>query len=543
MDEEGDVDTTTDTTVTRAVELVTEIRSAHPTASIGVLLRRNKYQPIILSNLISRGIAASGEGGTPLSSSPIIRALLALLTWIEHPTDSVARFHVRNSPGGEAFPPLADPSIDESLFLTNERRALWRNGIGSYLTAVAARIGTESSSESSLLDFFFDAAYEFDAKTDHPDTDRFVREMNQRAVALESQSPVRVMTIHKAKGLEFDAVILLDLEQPALSFQGISFLTERHSPLEPASAVWLRPRAGIIDHHPRLSHAAAAALSQAISGQLALLYVAITRPRHALFILVEDKVRSTSLNELLTQSLALDHASLGCSLELGSATEWFAPPSEKATPHHDVRVIDRPQFRSPASPLRRALLAQTPSTRSLSPTFAPLAETAAGREGQVFGIAVHALCEQISWLNNDCVSPPLTGDSGAITYLQDRLTSAEIRAAFHEPTLRKQLGGELELWRERGFALRLGEKVVSGTLDRVVIARSSAGAPLRAEIFDFKTDRCEAADIADRAEPYRHQMALYRAAVAKLLRLPEAAVGCSLLFLNTGVRFRFTESD
>lgn len=536
--DDGEEDSPTNQTISRAVELVRDIRATYPAASIGVLLRRNKYQPAILSELISHGIAASGEGGTPLSSSPVIRALLALLTWIEHPADSLARFHVRHSPVSSAFPALIDKTEDESAFLSNERLALWQRGIGPYLATVAARIGIETASEASLLDHFFDAAYEFDAKTDHPDCDRFVREMNQRAVALESQSPVRVMTIHKAKGLEFDAVILLDLEQQALSSQGISFLTERTSPFEPPSGVWLRPRGGVIDHHPRLSNAAAAALTQAISGQLALLYVAITRPRHALYVLVEDKVKSTSLNELLTQSLSLDPTSLGVSLELGSATGWFATPSHSSTPPQDERAIERPLFKSPATPLRRALLAQTPSTRPLSPSFGPVISDNQGIEGRAFGIAVHAICEQILWLDDDCSFPAVTGDEGAVSFLRQRLTMPEIRGAFDHAALREELGGELEVWRERGFALRLGEKVVSGTLDRVVVARSPEGTPIRAEIVDFKTDACEAADAANYAELYRPQMVLYRAAVAKLVGLPESAVNCSLLFLNPGVRIR-----
>lgn len=538
---DDDDDSPVTTTVMRAVELVQDIRATHPSASIGVLLRRNKYQPTILSELIRHGIAASGEGGTPLSSSPIIRALLALLTWIEHPADSIARFHVRHSPLRGAFSALVDDAVDESAFLSNERHTLWRRGVGPYLAMVAARIGIESAGESSLLDYFLDAAYEFDTKTDHPDCDRFVREMNQRAVALESQSLVRVMTIHKAKGLEFDAVILLDLEQQALSFAGISFLTERTTPLEPPSGVWLRPRGSVVDHHPRLAKASEAALSQAISGQLALLYVAITRPRHALYLLIEDKVRSTSLNELLTQSLSLDSASLGCLLELGTATEWFPPPSRPPSPPRNELIVERPRFRSPPTPLRRALLAQTPSTRPTLSTFSPLISDTRTTEGQSFGTAVHALCEQILWIDDKTPFPQVSGDEIAVAYLRERILSPQIRAAFDYATMRDELGGRLEVWRERGFALRLSEKVVSGTLDRVVIAHSPDGTPIRAEIYDFKTDRCEAGSVAVHAEQYRHQMVVYRAAVAKLLKRPESAIGCSLLFLSPGVRFRLAE--
>ena len=65
------------------------------------------------------------------------------------------------------------------------------------------------------------------------------------------------MTIHKAKGLEFDAVILLDLEQTVSNNRGTSLLAERQSRLDAPTAVWIRPRSNVIEHHPRLAKAEA----------------------------------------------------------------------------------------------------------------------------------------------------------------------------------------------------------------------------------------------------------------------------------------------
>jgi|GEM_PF-3268889 len=567
------------TGINRAVALVEEIRASQPRATIGVLLRRNKFQPTILAELISRGIGASGEGGTPLTSSPIVRSLLALLTWIEHPADTIARFQVWHSPlrscygGDDIVSTGADglSSCDEGLFLAAERERIWREGIGSYLTKVLARVGIEGGVEASLIDHFLDAAYRFDGKSRFPEIDRFIEEIRSTSVSLESQAAVRVMTIHKAKGLEFDAVILLDLEQTVSNNRGTSLLAERQSRLDAPTAVWIRPRSNVIEHHPRLAKAEADSISQEISGQLALLYVAITRPRHALFVLLSDKIKSTSLNELLTQSLPpapstdsplssdlevkpLDQGALTIVYE-GGSLDWFPATSSEITPFDRERIVFHPSFRPPTGTHRRALLAQTPSTRGISSRFI---DTIASTDPAAlqFGIAVHALCESIEWL------PPLptplqleslpATDSLAQTYLLKCLSLPAIRTVFDYDAVRKQLGGELknaedlqlELWRERPFALRLGGKVVAGVFDRVVIARTPDGAPLSATIYDFKTDRISATTAPTHATRYQNQLALYRSALLVLLGLREGSqrggvaeskVSADLVLLDPGV--------
>ena len=589
--EDGESISVDGTGIERAVTLVEEIRKAQPRATIGVLLRRNKFQPTILAELISRGIGASGEGGTPLTSSPIVRALLALLTWIEHPVDTIARFQVWHSPLRQGYRALSEEDnlvqgssyglaargadgemrYDESLFLATEREHIWREGIGSYLTRVLARVGIERGVEASLVDHFLDAAYRFDGKSRFPEIDRFIEEIRATSVSLESQAAVRVMTVHKAKGLEFDAVILLDLEQRVSNNRGTSLLAERPSRLEEPTAVWIRPSSKVIEQHPRLAKAESDRLSEAISGQLALLYVAITRPRHALFVLLSDKISPTSLNELLSQSLSLppstdspssneredeslEQASPSLIYE-GGSRDWFPAVSTNVAPSEHERIVFPPLFRSPNGIHRRALLAQTPSTRPISSRFVDTLDSK-DPAAQQFGISVHALCESIEWLPP--LSAPLLAESvpatdvSAQTYLLERLSIPAIRNIFDYKAVRMQLGGEfsdekdiqLELWRERPFALRLGGKVVAGVFDRVVIARNPDGNPLRAIIYDFKTDRVSAATAHIHATRYRNQLALYRAALLAILGVGEALdqvvageekVSAELVLLDPGV--------
>ncbi|MBM3985566.1 MAG: hypothetical protein FJ296_07760 [Planctomycetes bacterium] len=102
-----------------------------------------------------------------------------------------------------------------------------------------------------------------------------------------------------------------------------------------------------------------------------------------------------------------------------------------------------------------------------------------------------------------------------------------------------------ELWRERAFLLvdrEAGEEVlVPGAFDRVVLWRDASGAPLAAEIVDFKSDDVGTPDAPDtarldaRAAHYAPQLLAYRRALQQLTGLPPERIACRLLFLGADV--------
>jgi len=78
----------------------------------------------------------------------------------------------------------------------------------------------------------------------------------------------------------------------------------------------------------------------------------------------------------------------------------------------------------------------------------------------------------------------------------------------------------------------------------VVIARTPDGAPLKANIYDFKTDRISATTATTHAARYQNQLALYRSALLVLLGLGEGSqrggvaeskVSAELVLLDPGV--------
>ena len=89
---------------------------------------------------------------------------------------------------------------------------------------------------------------------------------------------------------------------------------------------------------------------------------------------------------------------------------------------------------------------------------------------------------------------------------------------------------------QRRFAVREGDALVSGSVDRLVIWQSADGQVLAADVIDFKTDRAgDAGQLDERVEIYRPQMLAYRRAVERAYWLEPEQVASRLVFLQPGV--------
>jgi RecB family exonuclease len=96
---------------------------------------------------------------------------------------------------------------------------------------------------------------------------------------------------------------------------------------------------------------------------------------------------------------------------------------------------------------------------------------------------------------------------------------------------------QVELFRERPFAVRDGDVLLSGSIDRLVVIRSG-GRPIAAEIIDFKTDEILASDargLAARMQFYQPQIEAYRIAVARQFSVEADRVAAQVAFLPSGI--------
>ncbi|MCH2466259.1 MAG: UvrD-helicase domain-containing protein, partial [Gemmatimonadetes bacterium] len=82
----------------RAAEIVKCLHKKMPTRSIGVLVRSNAVLSHIMDELQALNVPASGEGGTSLTDTPPVNAILSLLKLADHPLNTAACYHVATSP-------------------------------------------------------------------------------------------------------------------------------------------------------------------------------------------------------------------------------------------------------------------------------------------------------------------------------------------------------------------------------------------------------------------------------------------------------------
>src|SRR5437899_2011480 len=79
-------------------ERIGELVRQMPNVTIGVLCRKNDTLARMMFELRGKGIDASEEGGNSLDDSAAVEVILSLFTLTDHPSHSVAWFHVQNSP-------------------------------------------------------------------------------------------------------------------------------------------------------------------------------------------------------------------------------------------------------------------------------------------------------------------------------------------------------------------------------------------------------------------------------------------------------------
>ncbi|MBP7275532.1 MAG: UvrD-helicase domain-containing protein [Kiritimatiellae bacterium] len=547
--------------------------------SIGVLVRINTFGDRVADALRSREIPVRREMNPRLCDNGAISAILSLLTWADHPGDAFAGPHVRNSP---LWPVLrnwweeqgiGDGAPDPVTRWTSAvREGVAREGVAGWLGALVDRCR-----DAGLFDDIFirmrvgqllDAASDFD-RMERGGPGEFAR----WAGGMEVRDPVAdgrvsVMTVHKAKGLEFDAVILPDLEGARRQWnytrsgdltlwsgekrEGADPVTDK----DPAGRwVFPLPRKGLETVEPLMSKFARKVRDLKVAEELCLLYVAMTRARQGLYIVIEQPPKSESalyaatfLREAMGSSG--DNAREGSRrLYSQGQADWpertrhiLEAERREETPAAGIVVGRFAAVPAKGAATRRRLDYRTPSGEERAPGWMPAQHlfSRGKSSASARGVALHDLFSRMEWLGPDA------GRIALAQYEMERgPCDADVRDEFlrtlESPEAAAVLGrpGEgAEVWREQAFEFVENGAWISGRMDRVVVERNSSGRPVAAVVVDFKSDRVEEGE-AGRAtlrERYAPQLEMYRNVVAGLLGLDRKHVRAELLHTPTGRR-------
>jgi ATP-dependent helicase/nuclease subunit A len=541
----------------RAAERVAELHRAAPERSIGVLTRRNRTVARLMMELRELGVPASGEGGNPLTDSPAVASLLALLRLAEHPGDAVSRYHVARTPVGTLrsvrLTDHRDGAAARRLSLRVRARLL-EQGYGRTLEELAAGLAPHGDArDRRRLAQLAEMGYRFDARATLRVSD-FIRQVESQRVEDPTAARVRVMTIHQSKGLEFDAVVLPELDAGLLGREAELLAYRPHPAGRVTHAFPYVPAAAreLLADVEELSAAAEQARAGRLRDGLSGLYVALTRARHALYLLVKPDGRSgmgTALTGARLVRLALgatDPAAEGVQLFRSGDPEWFRSLERRPRPSAAAQEPVPAAIRMRTGARTRSLPRRSPSELAGGSRVELAPRLSLESRGASEGTVVHAWLERLRWVEDGlppaaelfAIARRLVPHAGAddLSALQGRL-----RLWLQAPEVRRALsrdeypsGATVEC--EVPILHRDGEVLLEGVVDRLVLVPGAGGAPAAAVVLDYKTDALapEADALDARARHYRPQMEAYRRAVAASIGLKDSAVECRLIFLSAG---------
>ncbi|HDQ40309.1 MAG TPA: hypothetical protein ENN39_04685 [Desulfonatronum sp.] len=296
------------------LEEIMSLRAAgEPLDDIAVLLRTNAEAGECSKALLGQGIPTITEQSLLIFAHPQVRGLLALLAWLDNPADDAALFALCKSPL------LAHVNIDATIPACFQGNA--DNGKHAPGRLVHALRRTDPDTWSRYLQPFleyagFSSAYEillaavthFGLRNMPLGQWAWVEKLLEAAWSAEvagaasiasfleywretghkcvvglpdhGLEAVRVLTMHKAKGLEFSRVILPLLDYGPKNRSDYHLLHTANG--ESFLAASARPRSA------EVAEAADLELAKTMAEELNLLYVALTRAKHNLHLFLAD---------------------------------------------------------------------------------------------------------------------------------------------------------------------------------------------------------------------------------------------------------------
>lgn len=509
------------------LRILQEIDAAERGLTVAVLVQKNQTGADLAEYLRAEGgMAAVAESDLHIAfDNPFTCALLALLRWAAHPGDRFAAEAVAMTPVAAK---LAELGWSGAARIAAEVLGeLHVQGFSGWLATWAKRMSSELAADDSFSRLrgtqLVDAARQFD-ETGSRDVDEFLTWIEMHTLReVEAPGVVRVMTVHKAKGLGFDVVVLPDLQGQSVARRRSGLAVHRD---ENQTVDWVLdlPSKAMAEADPVLKDQIDQDTADAGYEALCKLYVALTRAKRALHVVIEPVGRSRSRNFPLLLSSAL-----GEEWSQGDPRWFESIVAETAAGTHQ-------SGESPAlDPARRInrRVALTPSGGEAMQLAASRFFDVGGADASKRGREIHRLLARVEWLD-DLDSTDIRGvlaagaeeDLELVEMIAGAVNAPEIRSIFTRGE-----SGTKALWRERPFEVVLEGNWITGVFDRVMVETDAHGKPARATVVDFKSDRVQGEDDLDRAvKRHQAQIEIYQKVVALMTGLPVQHIEAQLVF-------------
>ncbi len=542
---------------------------------IAVIYRKKNASAYLEAELARRGIPCRREETGGFYERREVQDILALLDLLSDPADNLALATVLRSP----LIGVPEEELATLLAGSGRGRSLWKvfqergekelarvlretvDGIGrrplsevveSFFQAADVRLAYRVSTGDELpllnLDKVIDLLATLSARgvASIRECRRVLDKMSEEdetRMAGEAENCVRLMTVHKAKGLEFKVLYLFDaaFTLPRIGGSSNFVLLRRRDPDRPP-LVYFPPSFCLPDGHPAFDSWKEEAELEAEEEEMRILYVALTRASQYLFVSgVEPGGKSVPFYKRILEGAlkvagegrweraTVDHA--GQLVEVALRDPTTLPELEKTEPPA-VEKVDESIFRPDG--WRKATVFLRPSAADKDeeePDRPGLAETMIPEKFRALGLAVHKAMEL------KCCG----GDFSPAPFL-DRLME---RSHPDRSWVEEELAKDLRAMEESNFTARVegaelktevsvlnylsgdggADRIVTGVVDLLAIY------PDRVDFYDYKTTRLKPGGEPREVKKYRPQMELYLDALREIF--PKQVTGY-LVFTSTG---------
>ncbi|MEZ5974398.1 MAG: UvrD-helicase domain-containing protein [Planctomycetota bacterium] len=540
-----------------AAQRVADMRARFPGGTIGVLFRTRSSIARFLHLLGSKhGLRASEEGGNPLVDSDWVAVIASLLDLVDHPGDTAAAFHVLTSPiapllgldprrwaGAQRRKALGrnEEFLAVLQELSGQLRALWQHeGFANWLQQVEPLVQAQGTRwDRERFAQLLDQAHRFSGEGDLRPA-QWARQIREQKVPSPFSASIRVMSIHASKGLEFDVVVLPDLDDPWFKNGGPRVVAGRPDTTSPFDRVSLVPSKGIYQGNAFLDGLITDQRRRETQEHLNLLYVSITRARSALEI-VSCPYRTLSSGHLICELLGGEQEPQAVEGVEDVHLIWSHLKGDWPAPAKESKVGETPELtREGHEPIAfrgtwRRSQALAPSHAGRSAAVMSTAQCLDGGMAVTRGDALHRMLEAVTWLERE--PQPGEVDRGtladsSIPAGQGQAWADELEAALADPAVRSAFVRR-EGWRvynERAFLWHEDGRLWNGATDRLLV-EMDGDEVVGAELYDFKTGGLHQ-EPAELIAAYRPQIEVYRRAVARAFGLRAEEVVCRLLMLD-----------
>lgn len=489
--------------------------------SAAVLVRNNKDAKEITEALQKSGLGVEVQlvADHPLvQASPVSELMLNFFRWLQHPSDAylsgliiMARLgeHIRKS----AEETTQQPARSAVHWLKKLEQEGYLAVVDELITLLPYRDATVQTWQQMAMRFDESGG----SLSDWIGTVSQASEKN-----IPAKGVVQVMTMHKSKGLEFDVVIAPFLSDESVTNpRKLTYLVSQEK-----DALMLAPNASARRIVPDFAAAEKRWAQQQLGEARNLMYVALTRAKHAQYILLGNKGKQDSEINMIEKALekmptTAELPEPQCEtaeaepvyrtlyIQPGSEADWVQQQAEEEAASQQANEgasAPAPAAEEEFEPLGEA----EPALQKVHPSeteFEAIISDEPKPEGYElrgdaaeFGTAVHALFEQVEWLDKGEQPGWLNAPQNEAERLAARaLAVPEIRRFF----LSAEYPGA-EVQNEQ-----LLEKIERNTWTTAIIDRLMLLPDGTALILDFKTDWARKG-LEDR---HRHQMEQYRSLV------------------------------